>query len=252
MSEEVQGPRSSVFTTMRFSKSQGIFLFDSHLERMLKHATKLRINEASINRDSILNLLLETPPELSEGLVRIECTTTSNLRISYRPFSIQNECIDAITIPSPIWPKRIAGTKHGAWAPYIEAKDHAIRSGADLALLVHEFTIVDGDRCTPVVMDEDGVLWYSNSPLSVDSVMFKSLQDSLLSAGFHIQSGLLNERLVARCSETIAVGSGVGVVKIESIDGEPIGDEGSRLFDTCISILDEHYLKADHWTEVWI
>ena len=251
MSEDVQSPRSSVFTTMRFSKSQGIFLFDSHLERMLRHATRLRINEISIDRDSILGLLLENPTELTEGLVRIECTNTSELKISYRPFSIQNECIDAVTIPSPIWPKRIAGTKHGAWAPYTEAKNHAERSGADLALLIHEFAIVDGDRCTPIIMDEDGVLWSSNSSLSVDSVMFESLRNSLLSAGFHIQSGLLNERLVARCTEAIAVGSGVGVVKIESIDGEQIGDEDSRLFDTCISILEEQYLNAKYWTEVW-
>ena len=251
MSEDVQSPRSSVFTTMRFSKSQGLFLFDSHLERMMRHAAKLRIDEKSINRDSVLGLLLESPPELAEGLVRIECSSTSELKISYRPFSIQNECIDAITIPSPIWPKRIAGTKHGAWTPYIEAKNHAARSGADLALLIHEFAIVDGDRCSPIIMDEDGVLWYSNSSLSVESVMFESLRSSLLSAGFHIQSGLLNERLVARCSEAIAVGSGVGVVKIESIDGEPMGDEDSRLFDACISILEEQYLNAEYWTEVW-
>ena len=77
------------------------------------------------------------------------------------------------------------------------------------------------------------------------------IRDRLLSAGFHIQSGLLNERLVARCTEAIAVGSGVGVVKIESIDGEQIGDEDSRLFDTCISILEEQYLNAKYWTEVW-
>jgi hypothetical protein len=51
--------------------------------------------------------------------------------------------------------------------------------------------------------------------------------------------------------EAIAVGSGVGVVKIESIDGEQIGDEDSRLFDTCISILEEQYLNAKYWMEVW-
>ena len=251
MSEANPSPRSSVFTTMRFSQERGVFLFESHLARMLEHAAKLRIEESNINRKGFLELLQKNPPQISEGLVRIECTKNSELSVAYRPFTIQNEVIDAITVPSPIWPPRVAGTKHGAWGAYIEARNYAERKAADLALMVHDYSIVDGDRCTPLVLDEDGVVWASHANSSVSSITLKALYDSILEAGFHIQQGNLNERLVARCVEAIAVGSGVGVLKIDSIDNEPIGDGSTRLFDVCVNILDNKYNNPDNWEGVW-
>ena len=251
MSEVNPSPRSSVFTTMRFSQERGLFLFEHHLARMLEHATKLRIDESNINQASLLKLLQKNPPQISEGLVRIECTKSSELSVSYRPFTIQNEAIDAITVPSPIWPPRVAGTKHGAWGAYIDARNYAERKGADLALMVHDYSIVDGDRCTPLVMDEDGVVWVSHANSSVSSITLNAIHDSILEAGFHIQQGNLNERLVARCVEAVAVGSGVGVLKIDSIDNETIGDGSTRLFDMCVNILGTIYNNPGNWEEVW-
>jgi len=251
MSEVTQGPRSSVFTTMRFSKERGLFLIEHHIARMIEHATQLRIDASAITMDSIVQLLRQNPPEMVEGLLRIEYTHSLQLRISYRPFSIQNEQVDAVTLPSPIWPARIAGTKHGAWDAYIQARQHAEEKGADLALMVHEYSIVDGDRCSPLILDEDGVIWVSDSNTSVDSITFKAIHDWLLNAGFHIQHGRLNERLVARCVEAVAVGSGVGVLKIDSIDGEPIGDGSSPLFDCCNSCLERLYNDSENWERVW-
>ena len=251
MSEVNPSPRSSVFTTMRFSQERGLFLFDHHLARMLDHAAKLRIDESNITRESFLELLQKNPPKISEGLVRIACAKDSELSVAYRPFTIENEAIDAITVPSPIWPPRVAGTKHGAWGAYIDARNDAEEKGADLALLVHDYSIVDGDRCTPLVLDEDGVVWVSHANSSVSSITLKALYDSILEAGFHLQQGNLNERLVARCVEAIAVGSGVGVLKIDSIDNEPIGDGSTRLFDMCVNILDDNYNNPGNWEEVW-
>ena len=251
MSGVKQGPRSSVFTTMRFSKSQGVFLLENHLNRLRLHADKLKIDTSKIDFDSILDLLQKNPPDLTEGLLRLECTSTLELRISYRSFSIQNEQVDAITVPSKVWPKRVAGTKHGEWKSYGDAREHAERHGADLALLIHNYSIIDCDRCTPLILDEDGVIWRSNSELSVDSITFELLEDELLIKGFFIQRGILNERLVARCVEAIAVGSGVNVLKIDSIDGEPIGNESSFLFEHCVSFLDGQYKNENLWTEVW-
>ena len=218
---------------------------------MLGHAAKLRIDESNINREALFDLLLKNPPQISEGLVRIECTKNSELSVAYRPFTIQNEAIDAITVPSPIWPPRVAGTKHGAWGAYIEARNYAEQKGADLALMVHEYSIVDGDRCTPLILDEDGVVWASHANSSVSSITLNAIHDSILEAGFHIQQGNLNERLVARCVEAVAVGSGVGVLKIDSIDNEPIGDGSTRLFNVCANMLDENYDNPDNWEEVW-
>ena len=251
MSEVNPSPRSSVFTTMRFSHERGLFLFGHHLARMLGHAAKLRIDESNINRESLFDLLLKNPPQISEGLVRIECTKNSELSVAYRPFTIQNEAIDAITVPSPIWPPRVAGTKHGAWGAYIEARNYAEQKGADLALMVHEYSIVDGDRCTPLILDEDGVVWASHANSSVSSITLNAIHESILEAGFHIQQGNLNERLVARCVEAVAVGSGVGVLKIDSIDNETIGDGSTRLFNVCANMLDENYDNPDNWEEVW-
>ncbi len=218
---------------------------------MLEHAAKLRIDESNINQEMLLGLLRKNPPQISEGLIRIECSKESELSVAYRPFTIQNEAIDAITVPSPIWPPRIAGTKHGAWGAYIEARNYAEQKGADLALMVHDYSIVDGDRCTPLVLDEDGVVWVSHAKNSVSSITLKALHQSILEAGFHIQHGNLNERLIARCVETVAVGSGIGVFKIDSIDNEPIGDRSTRLYDVCVSTLDDEYNNPDNWEEVW-
>ena len=251
MSEVTPSPRSSVFTTMRFTQERGLFLLDHHLERMIEHATKLRIGNMNINRDSLTELLQNKPPQISEGLLRFECTKNSQVNVTYRPFTIQNESIDAVTVPSPIWPPRVAGTKHGAWGAYTEARNYADQTGADLALMVQDYSIVDGDRCTPIILDEDGVVWVSNSNYSVSSITLNVLQDSIREAGFHIQHGNLNERLVARCVEAVAVGSGVGVLSIDSIDGETIGDGSTRLFDLCIRILNNEYNNPENWEGVW-
>ena len=82
MSEVNPSPRSSVFTTMRFSQERGLFLFEHHLARMLEHAAKLRIDGSNINQASLLKLLQKNPPQVSEGLVRIECTKNSELSVA--------------------------------------------------------------------------------------------------------------------------------------------------------------------------
>ncbi len=251
MTEVSQGPRSSVFTTMRFSKRRGLFLFENHLRRLDAHAARLRIDVKDITRDSIVGLLKEKHPQFDEGLLRVEVSSQLEINLSYRPLVLENERVDGVTFPSPVWAKRVAGTKHGAWDAYFDARKHAENLGADLALMVHEYCIVDADRCTPLILDEDGVIWHSSSPNSVDSITFDAMRSSLLAAGYHIQTGKLNERLVARCVEAVAVGSGVGVFGIDSIDGEPIGDEGSRLFDLCKSILKTKYNDVENWQEVW-
>ena len=251
MTEVSQAPRSSVFTTMRFSKRRGLFLFENHLRRLDAHAARLRIDTKDITQDSIVELLKEKHPQFDEGLLRVEVSSQLEINLSYRPLVLENERVDGVTFPSPVWAKRVAGTKHGAWDAYFDARKHAENLGADLALMVHEYCIVDADRCTPLILDEDGVIWHSSSPNSVDSITFDAMRSSLLAAGYHIQTGKLNERLVARCVEAVAVGSGVGVFGIDSIDGEPIGDEGSRLFDLCKSILKTKYNDVENWQEVW-
>ena len=156
-------PRSAVFTTLRFSKERGLFLFDQHSIRFQEHAKRLRINLPSEWKENVLSQVVALDPEIQNGLVRIEYTSEGSWNISSRAYSTRNEACDAITVSAKIWPKRIAGTKHAAWDAYHEAKQQAENSGVDVALFVHEFAVIDADRGSPILLDEDGTVWYSSS-----------------------------------------------------------------------------------------
>ena len=143
---------------------------------------------------------------------------------------MRNEEIEAITVPAPRWNRKVTGTKHGDWAPYHRARLKADSEGADLALLVHEFSIIDGDRASPILLDEGGVVWYSSSEQGgVESITRSIILSRLGEHGFPFQSGNLTERLVARAHEMVALGSGMGACRIITIDGEDIGGSADLL-----------------------
>ncbi len=250
MSSMRQPPRSAVFTTLQYSIKRGLFQFSQHSDRLQEHAKNLRIELPSDWERNVLNQIVGMKSQFQDGLLRIEYTSEGIWNISNRRFSIRNESCDAITVAAKMWPKRVAGTKHGAWDVYHEAKKQAEQSGADIALFVHEYTVIDGDRGTPILLDEDGVVWHSASPQAVDSITLHSILPELKSSGFPIQKGNLNERMVARCIECVVVGSGLGASTIESIDGEEIGDGTTRLTDLCRNILSRLEDEGSSWTEV--
>ena len=245
-----QPPRSAVFTTLQYSVKRGLFQFRRHSDRLQEHAKNLRIELPSDWEKSVLNQLVSMKSQFQDGLLRIEYTSEGIWNISNRTFSIRNESCDAITVVAKMWPKRVAGTKHGAWGVYHEARQQAEQSGADIALFVHEYAIIDGDRGSPILLDEDGVVWYSASPQAVDGITLHSILSELKSSGFPIQKGNLNERMVARCIECVVLGSGLGAATIESIDGEEIGDGTTRLTDLCRDILSSLENEDSSWTEV--
>ena len=243
-------PRSAVFTTLQHSKERGLFLFKEHSIRFQEHADKLRIELPSGWKESVLNQVASMESEIQDGLVRIEYTSEGKWSLSKRKHTMRNEACDAITVSAKIWPKRIAGTKHAAWEAYHEARQQAEQSGADVALFVHDYAIVDGDRGSPILLDEDGTIWYSSSSQSVDGITLHSILPELKAAGFPVQKGILNERMVARCIECVVLGSGLGASTIESIDGEEIGDGTTRLTDLCRDALGRLEGDAFAWTEV--
>ena len=245
-----QPPRSAVFTTLQYSVKRGLFQFRRHSDRLQEHAKNLRIELPTEWEKSVLNQLVDMKSQFQDGLLRIEYTSERIWNISNRTFSIRNESCDAITVAAKMWPKRVAGTKHGAWGVYHEARQKAEQSGADIALFVHEYAVIDGDRGSPILLDEDGVVWYSASPQAVDGITLHSILSELKSSGFPIQKGNLNERMVARCIECVVLGSGLGASTIESIDGEEIGDGTTRLTDLCREILSSLENEDSSWTEV--
>jgi branched-subunit amino acid aminotransferase/4-amino-4-deoxychorismate lyase len=134
----------------------------------------------------------------------------------------------------PKFARRIAGTKHAAWQPYHDARVHAKSRGADVALLIDEDIIVDADCASPILLDSDGVAYFSAAGSgAVDSLTLRALSGAVLAAGIPLRPARLTRTMVARCSELIVVGSGIGVVRIVDIDGQLVGgDEPTALYRT--------------------
>ena len=149
---------------------------------------------------------------------------------------------EGITVPAPRWTRKVTGTKHGDWEAYRKITTDAFNKGADVALLVHDFCIVDGDRVMPLVLDEDGVVWISGPEFGgVDSVTFDICKPKIEQAGFVISEGRLNERLVARAKEIVLLGSGMGAAKLCILDDVDIGDGSSNLQKVCIQALGDDW-----------
>ncbi|MAV43222.1 MAG: hypothetical protein CMA30_01955 [Euryarchaeota archaeon] len=224
------GPKSAVFTTVR-ARNGELFHLDLHLERLAKHAKILGIEVPEVI----------IPSEL-EGLVRIEIHSD---RVSFdvKPFyqEIHMEA-EGITVPAPRWTRKVTGTKHGDWQPYREITQNVFAKGADVGLLVHDYCIIDGDRVMPLVLDDDGVVWVSDSKLGgVSSVTFDVCKNAIKEAGFVISSGRLNERMVARAKEIVLLGTGMGAARLTVLDDVDIGDGSDNLQQVCISALGENW-----------
>ena len=254
-------PRDSVFTTVTWDGLHHVADLKAHLNRLSNHAIRLRmtlpenleteIKKAFTDIVSLKNGQLKQPI----GLVKIviDCTEQSPVRLSERTIALRNEEIEAITVPAPRWNRKVTGTKHGDWAPYHQARLKADSEGSDLALLVHEFSIIDGDRASPILLDEGGLVWYSSSELGgVESITRSIVLSKLGEHGFPFQSGNLTERLVARAHEMVALGSGMGACRIITIDGEDIGGSADLLTQICRQILSQHYADSSNWTKMVI
>ena len=226
----MEGPKSAVFTTVR-ARDGHLFHLDLHLNRLKKHAAVLGISIPEI----------EVPTGL-EGLIRIQ-VDSNGVEFNTKPFyqEIHMEA-EGITVPAPRWTRKVMGTKHGDWNPYREITIESFQKGADVALLVHEFCIVDGDRVMPLVLDEDGVVWISDSKMGgVDSVTFEICKSAIEDAGFVISEGRLNERIVARAKEFLLLGTGMGAARLTVLDDVEIGDGTNNLQQVCISALGEDW-----------
>ena len=252
-------PRDSVFTTVTWDGLCHFADFKTHLNRLSNHAERLRLDLPENLESEIKKAFLEIQPMKNGRLIQpiglvkivIACNSKSSVQLSARPITLRNEEIEAITVPAPRWNRKVTGTKHGDWAPYHEARIKADSKGSDLALLVHEFSIIDGDRASPILLDEDGVVWYSNSEQGgVESITRSIILAGLEAHGLPVQNGKLTERIVARAHEMVALGSGMGASRIITIDGEDIGGTADALTQVCRQILSQHYGDSNNWTKM--
>lgn len=222
----MSNPRDEVFTTIKVLEGRACML-DLHLARLQEHAKiiGLEIPELNIPLDK-------------DGLLRI--TIGKTVEYALREAPQLHRDLRAISCPAPRWQDSLTGTKHGDWLPYSEARKLAEESGADIALLIHQFHIVDGDRAMPIVLDEDGGVWISPPKYGgVSSITFQAVRSAITKAGIPIREGRLNERIVARCHEMVMLGTGVGSARLLSIDGERVGNDSTLLSDICRHALTE-------------
>jgi len=114
--------------------------------------------------------------------------------------------------------------------------------------LVHNGAVVDGDHCTPVLLDVDGVAFAPNPDGGgVDSITLQILKPAIESAGIPFRTATLTERLLGRASEIIVVGTGLGVAWLNEIDGQSVGNgHAGPLFKTCQLAFNREL--ADAWT----
>ena len=222
------GPKSAVFTTVR-ARDGKLFHLDLHLQRLARHAAVLGIEVPDIEI-----------PEGLEGLIRIQVDTEGvsfNSKKFYQEIHMDAE---GITVPAPRWSRKIMGTKHGDWDAYRQITSEILNKGADVAILVHDYCIIDGDRVMPLILDNDGVVWISDAKLGgVDSVTFDVCKSAIEDSGFIISEGRLNERIVARAKEIVLLGTGMGAARLTVLDDVDVGDGSDNLQKVCIEALGE-------------
>ena len=240
------GPRSEVFTTVLVNEQGAVADWPAHRQRLDEHAKRLRINLP----DEAPAIAAE-PEQSGWRLARVSCASDrATWEVQLRSMTFRNEAIEAITVQAPRWNERTNGTKHGDWTPYVAAAETALKAGCDAALLVHEYAIVDADRGTPMLLDDDGTVWMGPSgDGGVDGITAAVLEARLPDAGLPVVRGKLNERTVARCAELIVVGTGMGVCRINDVDGESVGSS-EVLSEVCQRLLAQHFTEESTWSVV--
>ena len=246
-------PRSAVFTTVLWDGDSKIADFPRHMVRLRNHAERLRIDLPDNIEQLITRRLIEYAGKSKETQllnIKFECETNRFILTSRQLPKLRNSEIHAMTLPLRKWLGEITGTKHGDWAAYIEAKNSAEEAGADIALLVDEYCIIDSDRAGIIVIDEDGVAYISDSDLSVNGITLEIVTETFEEMGIPVNYARLNERLVARSSEIIALGVGLGCCRIITIDGVQIGGANAVIANKCQDILAQHYSNISNWTDL--
>ena len=240
MIEEADIP-ASVFTTLRWDGASVAWL-DEHLKRLNAHAKRLSIKWP----ENMLELLQETNMVGEGNLCSIQLNRDGTVKCTARESVYSDSPLTALSQAAPRFTEIVQGTKHAEWEGYSKARSFANKDGADIALLVHDGAVVDGDRCTPIILDIDGVA-YAPSPEGggIDSITLQLLIPEIEAAGIPFRYARLTEKMLGRSSEVIVVGTGVGVAWLSEIDGQPVGrNSPGPLFETCSSALESKLKTA--------
>ncbi len=213
---------------------------DLHFERMIRHADKLGLECPPDLSDRVFLRLREVVPpeernECSDQdpfLLIVKVTSGGEIILQGSINNIWPETpLSAISVSAPVWDDGIRGTKHGDYQPYRDAREVAINNGADIGLLFEDGNLIDGDRCSPLLLDRDGVAYHPrHSDGALDSVSLEVIKPFLESSGIPVRGAKITLGMITRCSEMIVCGSGMGIKSLGKIDGRKIGNPRGRLF----------------------
>ena len=247
-------PRSSTWTTLRWDGASRVALLSLHMVRLRGHAERLGIvwpDEGDIAAaNSMRDALADAeaaPVHDSVGLMRLRLLPNGSFKAKASWADAYPDPLSSTAVTAPRWVEGVTGTKHGDWQPYSDAASVAGQRGADVALLVHDETIVDCCRATPILLDDDGTAWYPDPTQgSLDSVTLEALRPGLATAGVPLIAGRLTTNLLSRARTLVAVGSGVGAIRIATLDGQQVGSDDSDFPALCSALVDEAFETSWH------
>ena len=232
-------PRSEVFTTVAWDGGSRLLAADLHIARLFRHAERLGFNLPNNLAELIFEALSKTeiPGKSVVGenqapfLIKIGVNPNGDIKLIPRVNGKWPNPMRAISLAAPRWESSVRGTKHGDWQPYFDAREVANEHGVDISLLFDGDILVDGDRCMPILLDNDGVAYYPKpSEGALDSVTLEQIREGIESAGVPVREARLTLSMLLRASEMIVLGSGLGVQALGEIDGRQIGQPNGRLY----------------------
>ena len=233
-------PNSAVWSAMGWDGEKDLVSAEMHFARIHRHAKILGIDVPDGLVDTVISGLggLEHPGEPNESpdqanfLLIVEVSSEGEIRLE--PRIIQkwpDRPLSAVSLLAPNWEKPVRGTKHGDWEPHRAAREAAVENGADLGLLFENEVLIDGDRCAPLLLDNDGVAYHpSHGDGALDSVTIQTIKAGIEGAGIPVRPAKITLNMILRASEMVVCGSGMGIRALGAIDGREIGTPNGPLF----------------------
>tara|TARA_B100000900_G_scaffold2098_1_gene1822 strand:- start:3015 stop:3797 length:783 start_codon:yes stop_codon:yes gene_type:complete len=241
---ENPNPRFEVWSTVAWNGKESLLAANLHFDRMERHAQRLNFSLPDNFRKNIfkeltrLNFSEKSIVEENQPpfLVKISITNEGKYSLVPRLNQPWPNVLKAITVSAPRWDKEIRGTKHGDWKPYFDARKLALENNADISLLIENETLIDGDRCMPILLDTDGVAYYPRvEDGALDSITLEQLSECLENSGIPIRPATITLDLILRAREMIVIGSGMGIQSLGEIDGRDIGQPRGMLYNAAMS-----------------
>ena len=119
--------------------------------------------------------------------------------------------------------------------------------GADAVLLVHEHRIVDERRSTPLLLDDDGVVWAAkDEDGGVDSVTLQTLVHDLRRRPSR-PAGPPERTPRGRATAMVLVGTGLGVASVEPSTAYPLSRQAAFV-RRCRDAYERHMNDPATWT----